>query len=186
MMNHKGTKYLDTERLVLRQFTCEDIEPSYNNWTSDEKVVQYLTWPVHESVEVTKMVIGNWINHYSEPNFYQWAIVLKETNEVIGTISAVGMDEKVDMVRIGYCIGSKWWRNGYVSEAFARIISYFFEEVGVKRLEARHDPFNGASGRVMEKCGLSYEGTLRQADYNNMGIVDACIYSILATEYFSF
>ena len=64
------------------------------------------------------------------------------------------------------------------------IIPFFFETVGVKRIESQHDPENPNSGKVMQKCGLKYEGTLRQADWSNKGIVDACMYSILATEYF--
>ena len=67
--------------------------------------------------------------------------------------------------------------------ALRHIIPFFFEEVGVQRIEAQHDPNNPASGKVMEKCGLKYEGTLRKADWSNKGIVDACMYSILATEY---
>ena len=185
-MNHKGTQYLDTERLVLRPFTNDDVESSYRNWTSDEKVVKYLRWQVHESIDVTEKVLDCWISDYAYPNKYQWAIVLKDTNEVIGTISTVGMNENIDMVHIGYCIGSRWWNCGYVSEALNEIIRYFFEEVGVKRIEAYHDPFNGASGSVMQKCGMTYEGTLRQADWNSMGIIDACVYSVLATDYFKF
>lgn len=94
------------------------------------------------------------------------------------------MDEKRDKVHIGYCIGSKWWRKGYTSEAFSRIIPFLFNEVKALRIEAQHDPNNPNSGKVMRKCGLSYEGTLRKADWNNRGIVDACIYGLLAEDYY--
>ena len=58
-----------------------------------------------------------------------------------------------------------------------------FEEVGANRIESQHDPDNPNSGLVMKKCGLTYEGTLRQADYSNRGIDDACIYSLLKEEW---
>jgi len=87
-------------------------------------------------------------------------------------------------VEIGYCIGEKWWGQGIVTEAFRALIPYFFEKVGANRIQARHDSQNPASGRVMQKSGLTYEGTLRKADVNNTGIVDACMYSILKDEYF--
>ena len=61
--------------------------------------------------------------------------------------------------------------------------SYLFLEVGANRIESQHDPDNPHSGGVMKKCGLKYEGTLRQADYSNRGIVDACVYSILRSEW---
>ena len=111
--------------------------------------------------------------------------MLKASNEPIGTISAVDIDEQTEKVHIGYCIGSQWWHCGYTSEALSAIIPFFFEQVGVKRLESQHDPENPNSGSVMKKCGMIYEGTLRKADWNNRGIVDACIYSMLASEYFS-
>lgn len=122
---------------------------------------------------------------YKNDDFYQWAIVLKEIDEPIGSISVVGKDEKVNSVHIGYCIGRKWWNQGIVTEAFLAVIRFLFEEVKVNRIDARHDTNNPASGRVMEKCGLKYEGTLRQADFNNQGIDDVSVYSILASEYFS-
>ena len=87
---------------------------------------------------------------------------------------------RAQSAHIGYCIGSRWWRNGYASEALAAVISFFFSEVHARRVESQHDPENPASGAVMRKCGMQYEGTLRCADWSNRGIVDACIYSILA------
>jgi len=92
-------------------------------------------------------------------------------------------NDELDLVHIGYCIGEKWWHQGIVSEAFSAIIPFLFEKVGANRIESQHDPNNPHSGKVMEKCGLKYEGTLRQADFSNQGIVDAAIYSILHEEY---
>ena len=111
------------------------------------------------------------------------AFCLKEIGEPVGTISVVGKDDKLGIVHIGYCIGSRWWHQGITSEAFRAVIPFFFNEVGVNRIESQHDPNNPHSGDVMKKCGLKYEGTLRQADYNNKGIVDAAVYSILRSEW---
>lgn len=183
-MEHKGTITIDTDRLILRKFTVEDIPAAYQNWTSDEKVTEFLRWPTHSDIRVTERVLKDWIAEYQKNDFYQWAIVLKEINEPIGTISVVDMDEQTEKVHIGYCIGSKWWNLGITSEAFAGIIPFFFEEVGVKRIESQHDPENSNSGKVMKKCGLIYEGTLRKADWSNKGIVDVCMYGILAEDYY--
>lgn len=106
-------------------------------------------------------------------------------DDPIGTISVVDKNEKLNIVSIGYCIGSKWWNQGITSEAFSGIIPFLFEEVKANRIEAQHDPNNTNSGRVMMKCGLKYEGTLRQADNSNKGVVDASMYSILASEYYA-
>ena len=109
----------------------------------------------------------------------------KALGEPIGTISVVELDERTEKVHIGYCIGSKWWHSGYTSEAFSAIIPFFFETVKVNRIESQHDPENPHSGNVMKKCGLLYEGTLRKADWSNRGIVDACMYGMLASDYFT-
>lgn len=89
------------------------------------------------------------------------------------------------MAHIGYCVGRKWWRQGIASEALSGVISFLFNAVKVNRIEAQHDPDNPNSGKVMEKCGMRYEGTRRQADFNNRGIVDAAMYSLLASEYYA-
>ncbi|NLE25512.1 MAG: GNAT family N-acetyltransferase [Clostridiaceae bacterium] len=182
-MIHKGTKTIETDRLILRKFTHNDITAAYKNWCSDEKVTEFLRWPTHSDITVTEGVIEEWISESEKDDFYQWAIELKGLNEPIGTISVVDRNEDLNILHIGYCIGSKWWHQGITSEAFAAIIPYLFDEVGVNRIESQHDPNNPHSGNVMKKCGLKYEGTLRQADFSNKGIVDACMYSILKDEW---
>lgn len=182
-MEHKGTVIIDTKRLILRQFTINDIQHAFDNWTSDSKVTEFLRWQTHQNIKITEKVLKDWIENYKDNAFYQWAIVLKEIDEPIGTISVVDMDERTDMVHIGYCIGSKWWKKGYTSEAFLGIIPFFFHDVKVKRIESQHDPDNPNSGKVMKKCGLLFEGVLRKADWSNRGIVDACMYGLLAEDY---
>lgn len=183
-MNHRGTARLETQRLILRAFTMEDVPAAFRNWTGDAAATRFLRWPAHSDISVTERVLRSWTEGYADPAFYQWTVVPKDFGEPIGTISVVEMDEKTKKMHIGYCIGSRWWGRGYTAEAFAEVIRFFFEEVGAQRIESQHDPENPASGRVMLKCGLQYEGTLRKADWSNRGIVDACMYALLAEDYF--
>ncbi|MGL4107398.1 GNAT family N-acetyltransferase [Clostridium sp. LP20] len=60
-MKNLGTNTLETERLILRKFTLEDAQPMYDNWVNDYEVIKYLTWPKHNSVDDTKIVLGDWI-----------------------------------------------------------------------------------------------------------------------------
>lgn len=182
-MKHSGTKKLETSRLILRQFTREDAGAMYRNWASDPEVTKYLTWPAHATLAVSEAVLGDWISHYDEETFYQWAIVPKDLGEPIGSISVVSRNDEAKLVHIGYCIGKQWWPQGIMSESLQAVIDFFFGQVGVNRIETRHDPNNPHSGGVMRKCGMTYEGTLRQSDVNNQGICDACWYSILAKEW---
>ena len=182
-MTHKGTKTIETDRLILRKFVEDDAIAAYNNWTSDDKVTEFLRWPTHTDMAITESIINAWIAESVNDDFYQWAIVLKELNEPIGVIGVVDRNESLNMLHIGYCIGSKWWHQGITSEALKTVMDFLFDEVGVNKIESRHDPRNPNSGAVMRKCGMQYEGTLRQADFNNSGIVDAAMYSLLRSDY---
>ena len=184
MLNHKGTKTIETDRLILRPFAMDDAPAMYRNWASDDAVTKHMTWPTHASVEVSKMVLSDWTASYAKDDYYQWAIVLKENGpEPIGSISAVHIHEKIDGVVMGYCMGRSHWGKGIMTEALTALIDFFFTEVGVNRIEADHDPNNPASGRVMEKSGMIYEGTLRQAGRSNQGIIDVSRWAILRQDW---
>lgn len=182
-MNHQGTKQLITDRLILRRFVIEDADEMYRNWASEDEVTKFLTWPTHSSSEVTKFVLNDWINKYGNNDFYNWGIELKETHELIGNISVVSVKENTLEAVIGYCLGTKWWGKGIMPEAGSAVIRYLFEEVGCNRIAAQHDINNPKSGRVMQKIGMTYEGTLRSAGYCNQGVIDEAWYSILKDEY---
>ena len=182
-MNHVGTQQLETDRLILRRYTKDDASAIYKNWASDDEVTKCLTWPTHESQEVTQTIIDEWVKSYSNENYYHWAIVLKENgDEPVGDIAVVHIKEKASVAHIGYCTGRKWWNQGITSEALSAVIDFLFDVVDVNRIEARHDAKNPNSGKVMKKCGMKYEGTLRSSDWNNQGICDACYYALLKSD----
>lgn len=92
------------------------------------------------------------------------------------------MEDNISKVQIGYCIGRAYWHKGVTSEALKAVIDFLFDSVDVNRIEARHDSKNPNSGKVMQKCGMKYEGTLRSSNWNNQGVCDACYYAILKSE----
>lgn len=181
-MNHPGTLPLETPRLLLRRFTLEDAAPMFHNWASDSAVTRFLVWPTHADVTETRRVLTDWTAQYKNPDQYLWAIVPKASGEPIGSIGVNSYDEKPMVAHIGYCIGQPWWGQGLTAEALSAVMTYLFDTVGMRRIDAWHDPRNPGSGAVMRKCGMRYEGTLRQADWNNQGICDACCYALLAAD----
>lgn len=183
MLNHQGTKKLETERLILRQFKIEDYVEMYNNWACEDAVTKFLTWQTHTNQDVTKSVLADWISKYANKDFYNWAIELKEENRLIGNISVVSLREETLSAILGYCMGSKWWGKEIMPEAGKAVLKYLFEEVGFNRIAANHDKNNPKSGRVMQKIGMTYEGTLRSAGFCNQGIIDDVRYSILKSEW---
>ncbi len=177
-MQHRGTVTLTTERLILRRFETTDAEDMFRNWAQSEIVTKFLSWEPYKRREDAVTYIQSIIDGDTDKT-YHWIITLKESGEAIGAIDVIALREDIAEAEIGYCLGELYWGKGYMTEAFRAVIRFLFDEVGMNRIEATHDVNNPASGRVMEKCGLRYEGTLRQAGHNNQGVCDLVIRAIL-------
>lgn len=182
-MKHIGTVLLETERLYLRRYTLADAEAVYRNWQSDSEVAKYVTWTHYTNVDDTRKYIEKQIDSYSNLNRYCWCLVPKDINEPIGSIDVCKIDEDADWIALGWCLGKKWWHQGYTSEAALAVINFLFNEVGVNCISAQHDPRNPNSGGVMKKVGMKYNGTFRQCRKVKGQIIDVCEYSILRDEW---
>lgn len=88
----------------------------------------------------------------------------------------------MNAAEIGYCLGRAYWGRGIMPEALCAVLDFMFDEAGFNRIAACHDVGNPKSGRVMEKSGMKYEGTLRQAGKNNQGICDIACYAVLRSD----
>ena len=181
-MNHQGTRRLETPRLILRRFSVQDAPSMYTNWASDPAVTEFLTWPAHASEDVSRMVLKDWTAQYADPSFYTWGLEIRETGELIGSLSVVRLDEDIGEAELGWCIGRRWWGMGYTPEAAAAVRDYLFDAVGVNRLSAKHDVNNPKSGRVMAKIGMRIEGVRRQGGRNNKGVVDMACRAMLKSD----
>ncbi|MBQ4584442.1 MAG: GNAT family N-acetyltransferase [Bacilli bacterium] len=182
MINNNGTKLVNTERTILRKFKTKDALSFFENVGGDAEVSKYVVWNRHENVEVTKRAINKWIENYEKDNVYYWAVELKETNEIIGSISCVNVDLKNATCELGYVYGSKFWNKGYATEVLKAVINYLMKEEGFYTIYAQHLSLNPASGRVLEKSGMVYEGRLKNRIIDkNTGIYDDLLsYSICA------
>ena len=180
-MNHLGTVELRTPRLLLRRFRQGDAEQMFRNYTSDDEVTRFLTWPTHTSEEGTQGYLDMVLAEYESEKTYRWAIVFE--GEVIGCIDVVDMSERNERCEIGYCMGRKWWNRGIMTEALNAVMDFLFNRVGVYHIMARHATANPASGRVMQKCGMKPQGVLRAMDKIGDTFYDCAYYSILRDEY---
>ena len=161
-MINVGTRTIETKRLILRKLEISDLEQVYNNWCSDPKVSKYVTWDMHKNIEQTKEYINFKLGLYEKDYRFDWVVVIKETNEVIGEIDAVKQSLNYNLVELGYCYGSKYWNNGYATEALSAVIKYLKEVALVEKVTACHISTNPASGRVMQKAGMKYDATLKE------------------------
>lgn len=160
MVIHKGTQLLSTPRLLLRPFQESDAQDMYDNWANDAHVTRYLTWIPHESVVFTQQLLKDWCAAYVDPHVYNWAITWKD--ELIGNISVVYLDDSHESASVGYCLGTKYWNQGFMTEALTAVVRFLFSQVGLHRIELCHAAQNPASGKVAQKCGFHYEGTKRE------------------------
>lgn len=168
MLLHRGTTSIETNRLILRPFVLDDATDMFNNWANDSEVTKYLSWQSHSSIDVTKHLIQMWVDKYSSNDRYHWGIVCKKNgNQVIGSIGAVRINDNLEQAEIGYCISRKYWNKCIASEALTAIIDYLFS-CGFMRISAYHDILNPASGKVMQKCSMQFEGVFRNAQKNNI------------------
>lgn len=177
-LDHKGTLTLESGRLILRRYQLEDASDMYHNWACDFDVTRFLSWSPHENIDMTKEIIEIWMNQYQYDNIYNWGIQLKTSGTLIGGISVITLNEMHFSCEIGYCIGKQFWGNGFTTEALMTIIPFLFDCVGMNRISANHDTKNIASGRVMQKAGLFYEGTAHQAKRRGDEFYDLATYAI--------
>ena len=150
---------METQRLILRPWTENDAESLYN-YAKDPAIGPIAGWPPHTTVENSREIIRDIL---SPPDTY--AVVLKETNEPIGSVGIMFADgvhsaEIQDGdAEIGYWIGVPYWGQGLIPEAVQRLLKRCFVELDVKRVWCGHYDGNIKSRRVMEKCGFKYHHT---------------------------
>ena len=152
---------LETERLVLRPFTLGDAE-NVQILAGDRKIAATtLNLPHPYEDGMAEEWIGTHEERYQSGMGVTYAITKKESGELVGTVSIMGIVEG-HQGELGYWVGVPYWNRGYCTEAAREIIRYGFMERGLLRIHARHLSRNPSSGRVMEKLGLIHEGTRRQ------------------------
>ena len=178
-MKALGTQTIETERLILRRFVETDAQAMFENWASRLDNLTYVTWDPHPNVDFTKNSIRTWVASYDNPNYYKWAICLKENPEqVIGDISIVAIDENDFSCEIGYVLGKAYWGRGMMTEALKAVLDFCFTQAGFQKVRARYASLNPASGRVMEKAGMSYLETIANGVERKGYLADLIYYQI--------
>ncbi len=178
----KNPRY-ETERLLLRKLSPEDTEDMYE-YASLYETSKYLLWEPHPSPAYTADLIRFLQNEYRTERYSDFAIILKGSGKMIGTVGFTSYDEKNSVMEVGYVISPDYWHRGIATEALKAILSISFNEFNVQRAEAKYMPENVYSRSVMEKCGMTYEGTARGRMLVKGVRRDIAYYSILKDEYF--
>ena len=172
---------LETDRLILRPVLNRDAKDIFA-YASDPEVARYVLWEPHRTVADTRSYIRYMRALYRRGFPASWAVTLRETGRVIGTIGFMWYSEASCSAEVGYSFSRAFWNRGIATEALSAVIRSVFASLPVNRLEAQHDLRNPASGRVMEKCGMRKEGILRQRMKNKGEFIDTVLWSILRSD----
>lgn len=153
---------LETERLILRKVTFADAADIFA-YASDEDVAKYVTWDTHKTIQDTERFIRFILSRYENNSPAPWAIEYKENSRVIGTIDFVTWQEYHKVAEVGYALSKDYWGKGLMSESLEAVKVFGFEHMDLVRIQAHCMAENIGSARVMEKAGLTYEGTKKKA-----------------------
>ena len=180
MLNHVGTKLIESDRLILRQHEMADADDMFNNWVTDPEVSKFLSWDPHKDIGETKSALAGWVDEYVNPDVYHWIIELKSISQAIGYIFLADIDDINESVSVHFGLSRKYWKQGIMTEACKRVLGFAFSVLQVKRIHTQHHVNNPASGKVMQKCGMRYVETA----YKNVPGCeqisgDYCFYEIL-------
>lgn len=181
-LTHKGSAVIKTSRMTLRPYQAGDEQAMFDNWCGRVELGRFLPWAPHKDIQVTKMVLSDWLKAYQSPKTYQWA--LEKDGQLIGDIAVMNQSPQNLSCEIGYCLSPDYWNQGLMTEALIEVMRFLFTKVGFHRIVLRHVADNPASGKVMQKAGLLLEGNHRQsARHPNGVLVDAIYYAAIKDEW---
>jgi len=173
---------LKTDRLTLRPFALDDANVLRPLVGDKDIAATTLSIPHPYPDGEAERWISKTHEKYQEGIAAAFAIILNDTGKIVGSIS-IWIEHKHSHAELGYWIGKPYWNNGYCTEAGQAILSYGFKERDLNRIHAHHMTKNPQSGKVMQKMGMSYEGTLRQHVMKDGKYQNLAIYAITKDQY---
>ncbi len=155
---------IQTKRVYLKEWEVAVAKDLYEI-AKNEKIGPSAGWPAHKNIEESENIIKTVL---ATPETK--AIYLKENDKLIGSIGVRGILSNSELtkndkeIEIGYWLSEEVWGQGIMPEVVSELIKYFFEEKGFIKIYAGYYEGNDKSKRVMEKCGLRYEYTIKNKE----------------------
>jgi len=171
-----------THRLRLRPFEQDDAPIVQAHVADRDIAATTLVIPHPYPPEGAVAWIATHQKTHNDGTAIIWAITLRESGELVGAID-LRPNREHNRTDFGYVIYKPHWNRGYATEAARAIIHFGFIHYGLNRIESHHFENNPASGRVMFKCGMTFEGRMRR-QVRKWGVyLDTLHYAILRDEY---
>lgn len=178
----KDPPTLKTPRLILRKLSKGDADDMYE-YASDPAVSRYLLWDAHPSRRYTAKYLAYLQGRYRAGEFYDWALVDRQSGRMIGTCGFTAFDFQNNSAEVGYVLNRTFWHCGIAAEALKEVLHFAFNVLGLNRVEAKYMLGNDDSRRVMERCGMTFEGVTRDALFVKGRYVSVGICSLLRREF---
>jgi ribosomal-protein-alanine N-acetyltransferase len=182
MFDFSNFPTLTTERLLLRELTHEDAAAIMAIYGSPEALRYLNIEPVDTSEKAVGMI--DWFKeNFRNRVGIQWAIILKDNDQLIGSCGIYGWDQENRKLDIGYQIEPSYWSKGYATEATHAMLRWSFDHLNVHRIQADCTDGNIASEKVLLKCGFKVEGLWRESCWEHGRFVDIKQFGLLRREY---
>jgi ribosomal-protein-alanine N-acetyltransferase len=174
---------LTTERLLLRPYRDDDFD-AVHAYGSDPEVVRHMLWGPNTEAQTREFLqtVQQWSRNEPRTKF-DFAIELRQEEKMIGGCGIYLKGPELLVGEMGYVLHPAYHRRGIMAEAVQALIDYGFGELHLHRIFARCHPDNRASARVMQKCGMQYEGRIRESERVKGEWWDYLFYSILEQEW---
>lgn len=161
---------IETDRLIIREFEEDDLLSLYKI-ESDPKIIKFIPWNKLSTLNECRRQLKKYINNYDKYNLNTWAVVERQSNEVIG-ITQLIYSNKIKGVELGTKISPEYWSMGYASELSKAIVHYGLYELGIDEITAVTDINNAGAIKSLINMGM----TLKKYGYYNGA--EAAFYSL--------
>lgn len=174
---------LETDRLILREMTLDDVEFYFRHFNND-KIVEGSCFPGPKSLEAAKQELELYcIKPFKENRGIRWGMAKKVGNELIGTCGYYDWNKAAQRAEIGYDLTPAHWGQGIMTEALLAVLKHGFEKMSLNRIQAIIDSKNIRSLKLVHRLGFKKEGVLRQRSYFNGQFRDDVCFSLLKKEW---
>ena len=170
------------QRVSLRWITEDDVDALYAIFSHPE-VMRYWSTPPLADRDAAVSLMNEIHDGFKRHTLLKWGIARNTDDALIGTTTLFNLDFNSRRAELGYGLGRDHWGNGYMHEALTALLTYAFDELEFRRLEADVDPRNVGSIRTVERLGFQREGYLRERWQVNGEIQDALFYGLLRSEF---
>ncbi|HMS66211.1 MAG TPA: GNAT family N-acetyltransferase [Ignavibacteria bacterium] len=167
---------LETDRLVLRKITENDVGDFFNIY-SDPEAMKYFGKIPYSTLAEAEMSVQIIKSAFNNKDGIRWGITLKPYDKLIGSGGFWRIIKNHFRAEIGYDLLPEYWKKGIMTEAINAMSDFAFNKMNLHSIEANVDPENTGSIRLLEKCGFIKEGHFKESYFFNNKFLDSVIYS---------